>query len=365
MGISRLGVVGGGTMGTGIAQSAVIHGVDTILVDVDQSASDRGLTIVAGHIDGAAARGRLPAAEAAAAIDRLTATGDPGALADCDLVIEAVFEDFDLKRGLLGSLNAVLRPDALLATNTSSFRVDDLAPALDDPGRFLGMHYFVPAGVNKLVEVVHGAATASATVEAAADFVRATGKQPLVCGDSNGFVVNRFFIPYFNEAVRIYEDGVAPAQIDEVARATFQAAAGPFFVMNLSKTRICLDSCRTLVRFGSFYAPADALVAQGEAGAPFDIEDDARPLTGAARADVADRLRAATFLPVLELLAEGVTTADGIDLGANLALRWDHPPCRMMDTLGRTEVERMTGALADRFGASVPATVAGVGRLVA
>ena len=201
MGISKLGVVGGGTMGTGIAQSAVTHGVDTVLVDVDHPASIRGRDIVAGHIDGAAARGRLSPADASAALARLTAAGDPGALAD-------------------------------------------------DQGRFLGMHYFVPAGVNKLVEVVDGAATAPATVEAAAEFVRTTGKQPLVCGDSNGFVVNRFFIPYFNEAVRIYEDGVAPAQIDEIARETFHAAVGPFFVMNLSKTRICLDSCRTLVRFG-------------------------------------------------------------------------------------------------------------------
>ena len=365
MGISKLGVVGGGTMGTGIAQSAVTHGVDTVLVDVDQAASDRGRAIVAGHIDGAAARGRLSAADAAAALDRLSAASETAALADCDLVIEAVFEDFDLKRGLLGSLNGVLRPDAILATNTSSFRVDDLAPALDDPGRFLGMHYFVPAGVNKLVEVVRGAATAPAALDAAADFVRATGKQPLVCGDSNGFVVNRFFIPYFNEAVRIHENGVAPAQIDEVARATFQAAAGPFFVMNLSKTRICLDSCRTLVRFGPFYAPSDALVTQGEAGVPFDIDNDVQPLTGAARDDVADRLRAAAFLPVLELLAEGVTTAEGVDLGATLALRWDLPPCRMMDELGRAEVERIVGAMAGRFGAAVPATAAMVGKLVA
>jgi len=363
MGISTVGVVGGGTMGTGIAQSAITHGLNAVLVDVDEAASVRARDIVAGRIEGAVAKGRLAAADGAAALARLTTAGDPGAVADCDLVIEAVFEDFDLKRRVLASLNAVLRPDTLVATNTSSFRVDDLAPALDHAERFLGLHYFVPAAVNKLVEVVRGAATGAATLEAAAEFVRATGKQPLICGDSNGFVVNRFFIPYFNEAVRICEDGVAPAQIDEIAQATFKAAVGPFFVMNLSKPRICLDSCRTLVRFGPFYAPADALVVQGEAGAPFDIEN-APPLTGAARADVADRLRAATFLPVLELLAEGVTTADGVDLGATMALRWDHPPCRMMDDLGRAEVERMVGALTARFKARIPETVARVGTLL-
>lgn len=350
MDISSIGVVGSGTMGTGIAESALAGGCNVTLVDTSIDAATQGRNALAGRIERAVSRGRLTESEAGARIARLQVAADIEALAETDLVVEAIFEDFDTKARLFGSLSATMRPDSLLATNTSSLRVDDLARHVSDPGRFLGMHYFVPAGVNRLVEIVRGAATAPATIDAAVAFARASGKEPLLCRDSNGFVVNRFFIPFFNEAVRIHDEGLATtAQIDEIARDVLMASTGPFFVINLSKPRICLNACRTLVRFGPFYEPAAGLVRHGEGDLPYEIED-APPLTGSARDIVADRLRGAILLPVLQLLDEGVTTADGVDLGARLALRWDRPPGRMMAHLGPERTRHLVDDIAARYG---------------
>jgi len=365
MAIERVGIVGGGTMGSGIAQSAVTNGFPVVLADVDRAAAERGAAVVGEQLRRAVERGRLEAPAAEAAAGRLEPAGSLDALADCDLVIEAVFEDLDVKKDLFRRIDGMVRADTRLATNTSSFRVDDLAGSVSAPERFLGMHYFVPAGSNKLVEIVRGDATDDAAVDDAVAFAKATGKQPLVCRDSNGFVVNRFFIPFYNEAARVADDGVAPAQIDNAAKTAFGAAAGPFFVMNLSKPRIALHSCRTLDRFGSFYAPAPRLIAQGEADQPFEIAE-AEPLAGAARDAVVDRLRAAAFLPALQLLDEQVTTPANIDLGATLALRWDDPPCAVMDRLGRDRVAELLDELTRRFtDIRMPASLARVGALLA
>src|SRR5690606_31103349 len=156
---------------------------------------------------------------------------------------------------------------ALIATNTSCLQVGDLAQHVAAPERFLGLHYFSPAQVNPLVEVVRGAATSEATVQAALAFTRATGKMPLLRKDSYGFAVNRFFCPYAAEAARLVDEELATtAQIDRLAESTLGVAAGPFRVQNLIKPRINLHAIRNLAPLGPFYAPADFLVRVGEAG---------------------------------------------------------------------------------------------------
>ena len=363
MKVSSVGIIGGGTMGSGIAESAVVHGLPVILVDLDGSAAARAKDAIADRLRRAAQKGRMTEADADTAIALLSPADDPLAVATCDLVIEAVFEDLDVKKNLFAKLDDIVGPATLVASNTSSYRVDDLADSISHPERFLGMHYFVPAGTNRLVEIVEGAKTSEDTLESATAFARATGKEPLPCKDSNGFVVNRFFIPFFNEAIRIHEDGIETGQVDEVARDVLAAAVGPFFVLNLSKVRIGLHSCQTLVTFGKFYEPAALLRQVGEADGAFEIHEGPA-LEPTRRQEVADRLRAAIFQPVLELLDEGITDAAGVDLGARLALRWDNPPCRMMDELGRDEVARMLENLSKRFGTRIPASLDRVGTLV-
>ena len=167
-----------------------------------------------------------------------------------------------LKAKLLDELSLLVEPTTLVATNTSCLRVSDLAQHMALPGRFLGLHYFSPAAVNPIVEVVSGELTSPQTVETALAFTRATGKQPLRCRDAFGFAINRFFCPYTNEAVRALDEGLgSAAEIDAVAREAMGAAAGPFQVMNLIKPRINLHAIRNLAPLGPFYAPARSMAA--------------------------------------------------------------------------------------------------------
>jgi len=208
MAIATVGIVGAGTMGGGIANNLGQHGFAVILTDARPGAAAEAVAAAGSHYARAAEKGRLSATDAEAALARLRVGSSLAELAEADLVIEAVFEDFDLKARLLAELSPILRAEAILATNTSCLRVGDLARHVRRPERFLGLHYFSPAAVNPVVEVVEGEATAPATVEAALAFCRGSGKQPLRCRDSYGFAVNRFFCPYTNEAARALDAGL-------------------------------------------------------------------------------------------------------------------------------------------------------------
>lgn len=364
MSIESLGILGAGTMGSGIAiATAAAGGVEVTLVDVNAAQVDKALAGARQFYDRAVEKQRMTAEAAEAALGRITGSSDLEALAGSDLVIEAVFEDFDLKARIFEQLSEVVAPDALVATNTSCLRVSDLARHVANPARFLGLHYFSPAQINPLVEVVKGEATDEAAYRAALGFVQATGKLPLACRDSFGFAVNRFFCPYTNEAARLVSEGLATtAQVDRVAKEALGVAAGPFFVQNIIKPRINLNAVRNLAPLGPFYAPAaPLLVEHGEADKPFAIAEDAAGVAGQ-DAVVADRLRAATFLPILQELDEGVASAADIDTGAAQALRFT-PPCALMDKLGRAEVERVVGALCRTWGVAPPKSLARVGAL--
>ncbi len=363
MTIETLGILGAGTMGSGIAIASAAAGLEVTLVDKNAEQMDKALGEAKRFYDRAVEKGRLTAEQAETNLGRLSGSEDLQALGESALIVEAVFEDFDLKAGLLEALSSVVSEEVLVATNTSCLRVSDLAKHLKNPERFLGLHYFSPAQINPLVEVVRGEVTADATYASALEFVKATGKKPLACKDSYGFAVNRFFCPYTNEAARLVGEGLATtAQVDRVAKATLGVPAGPFFVQNIIKPRINLHAIRNLAPLGDFYAPAPYLVSVGESEASFEIaEDDA----GHADNDglVADRLRGATFLPILEVLAEEVAGAGDIDMGAQQALRFSGP-CAQMDALGRHETERLIAPLCEAYGRPLPDSIAKVGQLV-
>lgn len=363
MDIATVGIVGAGTMGAGIAQNVVEHGIEARVLDSDPAQRERAFAGIAASLARAVDKGRMDAAAAAAARGRLVAADGLAAVATCDLVIEAVFEDLAVKRDVFERL-APLLPDAtIVATNTSALSLAELSAFVPNPARFLGLHYFSPAAVNRLVEVVRGPQTADAAFRRALAFARATGKQPLPCRDGLGFVVNRFFCPFTNEAARLHDEGFEPGAIDRVARATFAAPLGPFAVMNLTKPRIALHAQRSLRRLGAFYAPAASLERVGGAGQSWTIAEPDPALGAATEARIAERLRAAVFLPALQLLDEGIAAAPDIDLGARVALRWDDPPIAQMDRLGRAEVERLLEPLRSRYGVSAPAALGRIGRL--
>jgi 3-hydroxybutyryl-CoA dehydrogenase len=363
MGIAKIGILGAGTMGTGIAIASAAKGVEVALYDISPEQLEKAKGEATIFFGRAVEKGRMDEEARAAAEARISVTGALQDLGVADLLIEAVFEDFDLKARTFEALSPVAREDALIATNTSCLKVSDLAAHVARPERFLGLHYFSPAQINPLVEVVRGADTSEATIEAALAFCQETGKKPLLCKDHFGFAVNRFFCPYTNEAARCVDEGLgSPRQIDRVAQESLGVAAGPFFVQNIIKPRINLHAVRNLKPLGAFYAPADTLTRVGEAGESFELGEDPGP-DAARDGPIADRLLGAVFLPVLEELDEDVASPADIDMGAEVALRFGRQPCELMDSLGQAEVERLVGPMAERYGAAVPASLSRVGSL--
>ncbi|RKT05657.1 3-hydroxybutyryl-CoA dehydrogenase [Streptomyces sp. 3211.6] len=227
-------VVGAGTMGQGIAQVALLAGHHVLIHDIDGALAATGASLVRDRVERMAAKGRLDRAEAEDAAGRIRAADGLAGLADAALVIEAVVEDVTVKRALFAALEEVVSPDALLATNTSSLSVTELAAGLAHPGRFLGLHFFNPAPLLPLVEVVSGSATDPAAAERAYRTVLGWGKTPVRCADTPGFIVNRIARPFYAEAFAVYEEqGADPATIDAVLRESGGFRMGPFALTDL------------------------------------------------------------------------------------------------------------------------------------
>ncbi|MFD8948661.1 3-hydroxyacyl-CoA dehydrogenase [Streptomyces xanthophaeus] len=227
-------VVGAGTMGQGIAQVALLAGHRVLIYDIDATLAADGAGFVQDRLERMAAKGRLDRAEAEDAIGRIAAAGTLADLADAALVIEAVVENVTVKQALFAALEEVVAPDALLATNTSSLSVTELAGGLARPGRFLGLHFFNPAPLLPLVEVVSGFATDPAAAERAYRTVLGWGKTPVRCADTPGFIVNRIARPFYAEAFSVYEEqGADPATIDAVLRECGGFKMGPFALTDL------------------------------------------------------------------------------------------------------------------------------------
>ena len=264
----RLAVVGAGNMGSGIAQKMATEGFSVTLVDLDDEKVARGLGIIEKTLNDGVERGIFAAADAAAIRARVTGTSRFADLGNVDLVVEAVFEDLAIKKTVFGRLDEVCRPDAILATNTSSYAVTELASATTRPERVVGLHYFYHPAKNRLVEVVSGRATDPAAYRRAWRLQEALGKTPIASSDSYGFIVNRFFLPWLTEAVRMLEEGVAgTATIDEAAKKAFGIGMGPFELMNVTGVPIALHAATTLGRaFGAMYEAPALLRAQVESG---------------------------------------------------------------------------------------------------
>ena len=232
--IARVGVVGCGLMGGGITQVAAQAGFPTTVVEANRELLDRGLGAIRRNLDGLVDKGRLEAAARDAAWGRITGTVELEALRDADIVIEAITENAALKKETFGRLDRICPPAALLASNTSSCTVTELAAATRRPAQVLGLHFFNPAPVMKLVEVVRTILTGEDTIKTAWGFVQALGKTPVATQDTTGFVVNRLLVPYLLEAVRVLESGIASREdIDQAMKLGCGYPMGPFTLLDL------------------------------------------------------------------------------------------------------------------------------------
>lgn len=234
MDIKTVGVIGAGTMGNGIAQVAATAGLNVVLQDISAEAVERALATIAKSLDRLIRKGSLDEATKVAVLERIKGTTQAADLAPADLVIEAATENEAVKIKLLQATEAVLRPEALIATNTSSISITRLGAALKNPARFVGMHFFNPVPVMALVEVIRGVQTADETVEAVTRLAEAMGKTPIDVKNAPGFVVNRLLCPMINEAVFVLQDGVASAgEIDAGMKLGCNHPIGPLALADL------------------------------------------------------------------------------------------------------------------------------------
>jgi 3-hydroxybutyryl-CoA dehydrogenase len=232
--IRKVGVVGLGTMGAGIAQISVQSGFETVGREVSDELGERGRTTIDRYLTRGVEKGRLSEGERDAALGRLTLTTELRELADCDLVIEAALEELELKRELFAELDRVTRPEAILATNTSALSVSEIAEATERPQRVIGMHFFNPAPVLPLVEIVRGSESSDEAVDSAYAWAEQAGKQPVRCNDTPGFIVNRILIPLLNDCVRVLDEaGVAPEEMDKAMTNGAGWPMGPCALIDL------------------------------------------------------------------------------------------------------------------------------------
>jgi 3-hydroxybutyryl-CoA dehydrogenase len=223
--VRRVGVVGLGTMGAGIAQVAVQGGYETVGREISCELAERGRATIDRYLTRGVEKGRLTAVEREAALDRLSLTTELSDLGDCDLVIEAVLEELELKRAVFAELDRVCRARAVLATNTSALSVAEIAEATTHPDRVVGMHFFNPAPVLPLVEIVRTPRSSEEAVQTAYEWAERTGKQPVHCNDTPGFIVNRILIPLLNDCVRVLDE--ADARPEDMDKAMTSGAGWP------------------------------------------------------------------------------------------------------------------------------------------
>ncbi|MCH8013387.1 MAG: 3-hydroxybutyryl-CoA dehydrogenase [Candidatus Dadabacteria bacterium] len=244
-----VGVVGSGTMGSGIAQVVASSDRDVLLVDISDAALDRGIKGIEKSLGRLVKKEAITEEDSSSILSRIVKTTDFEGLGDADLVIEAVFEDMDVKKEIYSKLDNITGDDVVLATNTSSLPIVEIAVSTSKADKIVGMHFFNPAPVMKLVEIIKTLTTSDETVQFAYDFALALGKEPVKTKDSPGFIVNRILIPMLNEAVFAYQDGVGtPEDIDKAMKLGTNQPIGPLALIDLIGLDITLDVMDTFYR---------------------------------------------------------------------------------------------------------------------
>jgi len=267
--IERVGIVGAGQMGIGIAHVCATHDLPVVLMDAKPDARDKALASIARNMDRQVAKGTLAAADKGPALARIQITDDHAAFADCDLVLEAVTEKEEVKRAIYQAVEPHLKPSCIMASNTSSISITRLAASTKRPERFIGMHFMNPAPVMKLVELIRGIATAEATYRAARTLAERLGKDTAMSEDFPAFIVNRILVPMINEAVYALHEGVGSvAAIDNAMKLGANHPMGPLELADF----IGLDTCLFIMQVlheglaDSKYRPCPLLVKYVEAG---------------------------------------------------------------------------------------------------
>lgn len=346
--INKIGVIGAGNMGSGIAQKIIQEGIDVVLVDVKDEFVQKGASTIKNMLTQGVERKIFTAIQVEEILGRLTTTTDMNQVADADLVIEAVFEDKAVKTEVFKKLDAVCEPKTILATNTSSYYVRDFTEAISRPDRFVGYHYFYHPAKNRLLEIIPHAGTSSETMEKAILAAKLHAKTAIVVKDAPGFAVNRFFVPFLNEAVRLLEEREADiATIEAAAKRGFKIGMGPFELMNVTGVPIALHAATTLGNeLGPFYAPTPLLKAQVDKKENWSLEGEVDESRIQA---VIDRLFGVCLGVAATLVDEGVASIEDTDRGAKIGLRWIQGPFEIMNKIGIAATCELVEAIAAKY----------------
>ena len=348
--IETVAIVGAGNMGSGIAQKTAQEQFPVQMVDRELQWVERGQETISTLLGQAVERRIFSEAQVEEIQARITGVvGVENVAANTDLVIEAVFEDFDVKKAVFNTLDEACGEDTILASNTSSLSVNALAKATARPDRFVGLHFFYHPAKNRLVEVIPSELSSDDTIARVEQFCKMLGKVVIVCKDRPGFVVNRFFVPWLNEACLLLEEGVGTtAQIDAVACAAFDIGMGPFALMNLTGPPIALHSTNYLAEQldTSRYTGAKSLEELVEAGVMWDIDEET-DCDAEATKIISERLLGQVFAVASQIVAEEICSMEDVDRGAKVGLRWMNGPFEIMNALGLDEAHRMANAYAE------------------
>jgi enoyl-CoA hydratase/3-hydroxyacyl-CoA dehydrogenase len=331
--INKIGVIGAGNMGSGIAQKMAQEGLNVVMVDIKEEFVQRGLDTIKGLLAEGVERKIFKPDQVEATLARITGTTDFADVADADLVVEAVFEDKKVKADLFQKLDQICSEKTILATNTSSFFVREFAEKTSRPDRFVGLHYFFHPAKNRLLEVIPHADTSDDTIEKSLLVAKLHGKTSILVKDAPGFAVNRFFVPFLNEAARMLEEGTANIPtIEEAAKQAFKIGMGPFELMNVTGIPIAVHSSTTLGNeLGPFYATADILQAQMDKKENWNLEGE---VDESHIADVVERFYGVCLGVAAALVDEGVASIEDTDRGAKIGLRWIMGPFEIMNKIG-------------------------------
>jgi enoyl-CoA hydratase / 3-hydroxyacyl-CoA dehydrogenase len=346
--IEKIGVIGAGNMGSGIVQKIAQEGINVVMVDIKEEFVQRGMDTIKNLLQEGVGRKIFKPALVDEILGRITGTTDMNAVADADLVIEAVFEDKQVKSELFQKLDQICSDKTILATNTSSFFVKDFCDLTSRPDRFIGLHYFFHPAKNRLLEVIPHDGTSPETVEKSLLAAKLHGKTAILVKDAPGFAVNRFFVPFLNEAARMLEEGVADIPtIEEGAKQAFKIGMGPFLLMNVTGIPIAVHAATTLGNeLGPFYAPSEMLKAQMEKGENWDIEGDVDEDKLPA---VKERFCGVCLGVAAALVDEGVASIEDTDRGAKIGLRWIQGPFEIMNKIGIHQTHAAVAAIASMY----------------
>ena len=355
--IKTIGVIGAGKMGSALAQKFAQENFNVILCDQTNVLVETGLGSITTSFNEGVEKQVFSKEQITGYLSKLHGTIDLKELHVCDLIIEAIYEDFKAKSELFKRLEKIITKETILATNTSSFSVTELSGELNHPERFIGLHYFYHAAKNRLVEIIPGKLTNQETYESAKAFSVLSGKDAIISKDSYGFIVNRYFVPWLNEATRMLEENLTNIPtIEDVCIKVFGIGMGPFALMNATGIPVAYHSQKTLESLGSFYTVSKKLKSQSDSKQEWNLEGKISEEVSI-RNTVKERMLGVIFLICSQLLDEKVCSATDINRGSRIGLKWKKGPVELMSQTGEEEVKQLIGQIVKKYKMELPKSI--------